>query len=588
MAPTTSNLIQPPQWGIAQSQYLNLWFIRLRWIACGVALLLIFLTIKVLHYLDEVVFWPLIGLVAVLAISNLIYLQLLRQGGQADRLKMIQIVGDLLILTAMLHFSGGIENPLSFVYLFHVILSGILLDKKRCYSVVALAFLFYTALAMCELSEVIPHYTLDIFPHKITQTEGHPPPDTPPDAHSHHAENGIHAAHYPIYVWSMSLLNLFISLLTAFFITNIMTQLRAEETKSREERQRLEHVLQSTGAGLLILDQSLQPIWYNEPVKQWLRLPGENGAIRGENFAEWINPQDGAVIKTLQDGRIRTEEREQVDEGGQKQYFQVTVAPLRDALGEIYQVVELIQDITEKKTLEAEMLHAAKMVTLGTMSAGIAHEVGNPLASISTRLQLMETENDPDFISRSLHLLKREISRIERIVRGISQFGRPSREGWGACQVNQILEETVEMLKYHKSAKICRIETQLQPKLPETLGVRDQLKQVFLNLGLNSLEAMPGGGKLRIVSLLQSGNLVVEFSDEGTGISEEVREKIFQPFFTTKEKGSGLGLFIVNHFVQAHGGEIQFDSHPGRGTRVKVLLPLRRSRQAFTSTRKAQ
>jgi signal transduction histidine kinase len=581
MAPTTSNLIQPPQWATTQSQNLNLWFIQLRWVACGVALLLIFLTIQVLHYLDEVVFWPLLGLVAVLAISNLIYLQLLRKGGQADRLKMIQIVGDLLILTAMLHFSGGIENPLSFVYLFHVMLSGILLDKKNCYSVVAIVFILYTGLALCELSEIIPHYTLDIFPHKVNT-------EFQSDAPTHHTENGIHAAHYPVYVWSMSLLNLFISLLTAFFVTNIMSQLRAEEAKSREERQRLEYVLQSTGAGLLILDKTLHPVWYNEPVKQWLKLPDENASIGGENFSQWIDPQDGAVIKTLRDGRIRTEEREQVDESGQKQYFQVTVAPLHDAQGEIYQVVELVQDITEKKNLEAEMLHAAKMVTLGTMSAGIAHEVGNPLASISTRLQLMETENDPDFISQSLHLLKREISRIERIVRGISQFGRPSREGWGTCQVNQILEETVEMLKYHKSAKICRIETRLQPGLPETLGVRDQLKQVFLNLGLNALEAMPGGGKLCISSSQKSGNLVVEFADEGTGISEEVCEKIFQPFFTTKEKGSGLGLFIVHHFVHAHGGEIQFDSQPGRGTRVKVLLPLRRSRQSITTTRKSK
>jgi signal transduction histidine kinase len=566
-------------WEFSKSQSLNLWFIRLRWLACGVAAVLVFVTIHVLHYLDNTVFWPLTGLILLLAMSNLYYLHLSRKGYRPDHLKMIQVIGDLLILTAMLHFSGGIENPLSFVYLFHVILSGILLNKKHCYTVVAIVFILYTGLALCELSEIIPHYTLDIFPHKINT-------ELQSEAHTHHSQSGIHAAHYPVYVWSMSLLNLFISLLTAFFVTNIMSQLRAEEAKSREERQRLEHVLQSTGAGLLILDQTLRPVWYNEPVKQWLKVSDKNGLIGDENILRWIDPQDGAVIKTLQDGRVRTEEREQVDESGQKQYFQVTVAPLRNEQGEIYQVVELVQDITEKKYLEAEMLHAAKMVTLGTMSAGIAHEVGNPLASISTRLQLMESENDPEFISRSIQLLKREINRIERIVRGISQFGRPVREGWGSCQINQILEETVEMLKYHKSAKICRIETNLQPGLPETLGVADQLKQVFLNLGLNALEAMPGGGKLRISSSQKSGNLVIEFADEGMGISEDMLEKIIQPFFTTKEKGSGLGLFIVHHFVQAHGGELKFETQPGSGTRVSVLLPLRRSRQSITTTGK--
>ena len=585
MKSATTNPIQPPQWGIAQSRQLNFWFIRLRWVACVVALVLIFLTIKVLHYLDEVVFWPLLALVGVLALSNLIYLRLARSSPRPDRLKMIQIVGDLLILTVMLHFSGGIENPLSFVYLFHVILSGILLDKKRCYTVVGLTFLLYTGLAVCELSEVIPHYTLDIFPHKVEGETQPAAPDVHEDEHTHHAGSGIHAAHYPIYVWSMSLLNLFISLLTAFFITNIMDQLRAEETKSREERQRLEHVLQSTGAGLLILDKSFRPIWFNEPVQHWLGLREENGVISGEKLAEWIQPQDSTAAKTLKDGQVRTEEREQVDATGQKQFFQVTIAPLRDATGEIYQVVELIQDVTEKKIMEAEMLHAAKMVTLGTMSAGIAHEVGNPLASINTRLELMETENDAEFTRRSIQLLKREIRRIERIVRGISQFGRPAREGWGVCQINQILEETAEMLRYHKSAKICRIETDLHEGLPETLGVRDQLKQVFLNLGLNALEAMPNGGTLHIRSSLQRGNLVVEFADEGTGIAREVQDKIFQPFFTTKEKGSGLGLFIVNHFVQAHGGDIRFDSQPGKGTRVKVWLPLRQSRQSIATAK---
>lgn len=287
-----SNPIHPPLWGVAQSQYLNLWFIRLRWIASGVALALVFLTIKVLHYMEEEVLWPLVGLIGLLAITNLVYLYLMRKGRHPDRLKLIQIVWDLFILTLMLHYSGGIENPLSFVYLFHVILSGILLNKKRCYGVVVLAFLLYSSLAMLELNEVVPHYTLDIFPHKIAQTDDMMATDDQHDEHDHHSENGIHAAHYPVYVWSMSLLTLFILLLTAYFITNIMTQLRAEETKSREERQRLEHVLQSTGAGLLILNESLKPIWFNEPAKNWLGLIEGNDGSKSAKLAAWLNDKE--------------------------------------------------------------------------------------------------------------------------------------------------------------------------------------------------------------------------------------------------------------------------------------------------------
>ncbi len=573
-----------------QSQDLNVWFIRLRWIACVVAFLLVIVTIKALHYLNESTFWPLIFLVILLALTNLAFTVMVKRQLYLDRLKEIQIISDLIILTAMLHYSGGIENPLSFIYLFHVILSGILLDKRKCYGVVALSFFLYGSLALCELSGVIPHYTLQIFPHSETEAEGRlsPAPHSPSESEQHdHAPSapngGLHAAHYPVYVWSMSFLTFFIMLLTAYFITNIMDRLRAEETRTREERQRLEHVLQATGAGLLILNRDLQPVWYNEPVKTWLNIDSGDSGNQTQIISEWIEGRDGPAAATLKNGTIRSVERERIDESGQKQFFQVTLAPLTDPQGEVYQVVELIQDISEKKIIEAEMLHAAKMVTLGTMSAGIAHEVGNPLASISTRLHLLNTERNESFITQSVNLLQREISRIERIVRGISQFGRPSQEGWTLCQVNQILRETIEMLKYHKAAKLLKIETDLFPNLPETLGVRDQLKQVFLNLGLNALEAIPGvsGGTLTIRSFAEKGTLKIEFTDEGSGIAEADQDKIFQPFFTTKEKGSGLGLFIVNHIVQAHSGQIGVKSKPSEGTQFIVNLPIHSPRQSL-------
>lgn len=571
----------------SQPQDVNLWFISLRWIACVVALLLVIITIEVLHYLNDSTFLPLMLLIVLLALTNLIYTFMVKRVFFLNRLKEIQIVSDLIILTLMLHYSGGIENPLSFVYLFHVILSGILLNKRKCYSVVALSFLLYGSLAVCELSGVIPHYTLQIFPHSETDERGHiiSAPQQESELHGHgSSENrGIHAAHYPVYVWSMSLLSFFVMLLTAYFITNIMDRLRAEERRTLEERQRLEHVLLATGAGLLIMDNNLQPVWYNEPVKAWLGFKSNDPSQQSEIILKWIDGNSGPAAQTLKDGDIRSIERERVDESGQKQFFQVTLAPLTDTQGHVHQVVELIQDVSEKKILEAEMLHAAKMVTLGTMSAGIAHEVGNPLASISARLHLLKTERDESFISQSVSLLQREIGRIERIVRGVSQFGRPSREGWALCQVNQILQETIDMLKYHKLAKLSVIKTESAPSLSETLGVRDQLKQVFLNLGLNALEAMPKGGNLTIRSFAEKGNLKVEFIDEGSGITEEDWEKIFQPFFTTKEKGSGLGLFIVNHIVQAHSGQITVKSKPGEGTQFIVSLPIHSPRRSSKS-----
>ncbi len=557
---------------ISQSISLNLWFIRLRWIACFVALVLVVLTVKVFHYLEDGNLLPLLLLIGLLAGTNLVYLYFIKKEIFTKHLKELQIVTDLLILTFLLHYSGGIENPLSFVFLFHVILSGILLEKKKSYMVVALAFLLYFSLAISELTNVVPHYTLKIFPH--TESEHDIRTIEESDEHKTSEHEAIHASHYPPYVWSSTVLNLFMMLLTAFFITTIMERLRSEERKTEEERQRLDHVLLATNAGLVILDKNLEIVWYNEPVKSLLSLYTVDNSLLPMKILSWIDEKEGPASETLKDGIIRSVEREKVDNNGQRQYFQVTIAPLTNDKGEVYQVVELIQDISQKKILEAEMLHTAKMVTLGTMAAGIAHEVGNPLASISTRLNLLETENDPSFISQSVKLLQREISRIDRIVRGISQFGRSPKEEWGICNVNQVLKETIEMLKYHKAAKACTIDFKLSSNLPDILGVSDQLKQVFLNIGLNSLEAMSEGGTLSITSVVEEGFLKIEFEDNGEGIKKEEMERIFQPFFTTKQKGSGLGLFIVNHFVQAHSGRLEVNSEYGKGTTIKVVLPV--------------
>jgi len=565
---------------ISQSLNLNLWYIRLRWIASIVAFALIIITVKVFHYLGDKNLLPLLMSVGILAVTNLMYLYFVKKKMFQKHLKEMQIVTDLLILTVMLHYSGGIENPLSFAYLFHVILSGILLEKKKSYLVVALSIILFTSLAVCELSEVFPHYKLDIFPHKDTE---HPSVQLHDNNHSGGEEEVLHAAHYPPYVWSITSLNLFLMLLTAYFITNIMERLRSEEHKSNEERQRLEHVLKATHAGLFILNKELDIVWFNEPVKTLLGMQSIDNSQLSKIIYNLIDKEEGPEQKTFLDGIVRSVEREKIDADGQKQYFQITVAPLLDANGKIYEIVELIQDISDKKILEAEMLHAAKMVSLGTIAAGIAHEVGNPLASIYTRLQLLESQRDTSFISQSVKLLQREISRIERIVKGISQFGRTSQESWALCRINQILTETLEILTYHKAAKFCNITTNLSAAIPNVLGVGDQLKQVFLNLGLNALEAMPNGGNLLINSFVDKGDLVIQFIDDGIGIEKEKLEKIFRPFYTTKEKGSGLGLFIVNHFILAHGGKIDIKSNPGKGTEISVYLPIHRPKR-FTKS----
>lgn len=221
------------------------------------------------------------------------------------------------------------------------------------------------------------------------------------------------------------------------------------------------------------------------------------------------------------------------------------------------------------------MLHSEKMALLGRMAAGIVHEIGNPLSSLSARLRLLERRREEEFVAESVRLLQGQIDRIQRIVRGVSQFTRSPKEAWAPCRVDEIMAEALEILRMDRKASGIRIEVDPGPGLPETVGVPDRLAQVFLNIGLNALEAMARGGQLSVRLAHRNGEIAVSFSDTGEGMPPEVRERIFDPFFTTKADGSGLGLFISYSIVNAHGGRIEVESRRGEGTTFTVFLPVR-------------
>lgn len=250
-------------------------------------------------------------------------------------------------------------------------------------------------------------------------------------------------------------------------------------------------------------------------------------------------------------------------------------------------------ELANRKLKEAqeELIRTEKLASIGRFAAGVAHEVGNPLGSILGYTNLlsrggMDKEEEREYLKK----IEKEIERINRIVRELLNYARPTKFEIKEVDVNEIVESTLSLLSYQKSFKHIQTKLELQPNLPRIQGDDSQISQVFMNIILNAVDAMPDGGTLKIkTDEVIAGNgfntkfsngehlIRTQISDTGTGIKQEDLKKIFDPFFTTKDpdKGTGLGLSVSLRIVESLGGEIQVESEYGKGSTFEVYFPVR-------------
>jgi signal transduction histidine kinase len=295
--------------------------------------------------------------------------------------------------------------------------------------------------------------------------------------------------------------------------------------------------------------------------------------------------------------------------GGQEFPFEASIASWSSAQGEF--VTAIVRDVGVRKQLEEttrqqemKLVQANKMTALGTLVSGVAHEINNPnqLVLFNSGL-LADTWRDAcilldahqrqegeftlaglpysemrDAASTLIGDLKEGALRIDRIVQDLKDFARPQRQGLPqAVEVNEVVERAVRLLAHLVRKRTTRFETQLAPRLPPVRGDAQQIEQVVVNLLVNALEALPDATRgVRVATRANgAGGVVLEVADDGVGIPPEHLERLCDPFFTTKQDsgGTGLGLSVTFSLVQAHGGRLDFESEPGRGTRALVTLP---------------
>jgi signal transduction histidine kinase len=244
----------------------------------------------------------------------------------------------------------------------------------------------------------------------------------------------------------------------------------------------------------------------------------------------------------------------------------------------------IMRDITESRRTAEKTIESERLNALTLLAAGVAHDLGNPLNSLNIHLQLMERQarklkgKERDELQHSIEICRGEINRLDSIVTQFLRAIRPSRPQLQPENINAIVEEAVRFFSAEIEARDIVVETELRSDLPLLQLDRGQMKQAFYNVIKNSFEAMKRRGILRIRTDLDESHVRVSFIDSGGGMSAETLSHVFEPYYTTKERGTGLGLLIVRRIVREHGGELAIESTEGKGLTLSIRLPLKEQR----------
>ncbi len=366
-----------------------------------------------------------------------------------------------------------------------------------------------------------------------------------------------------------------------------LTRQNAELSVALQElRAYYEDLLSSLQDGVIILDPAGRVVSLNQAAEELTGFSGSQIAGRpiGEVFPPPA-PLSSLVAKTADQGRSHADfDATLIRADGARLTLSAVASLVSNPRGESRGVVLVLRDLSRVRELEEQVRRSDRLAALGVLAAGVAHEVRNPLVGIRAAAQLMEGEpNFPPSLQEFTGIIIREVDRLNRLVGDLLAFAghRPLRIQ--PCNVNQVVEEALRLEECGLQTGGVTIVRRYDPEVPAVAGDPERLLQVFLNLIRNGAEAMAGGaGELQVRTRFervapQCGGrsaAVVEIGDRGPGIPPEVQAQLFNPFFTTKDGGTGLGLPISLRIVEEHGGAIEVQSQMGQGATFRALLPI--------------
>ena len=259
---------------------------------------------------------------------------------------------------------------------------------------------------------------------------------------------------------------------------------------------------------------------------------------------------------------------------GRLLYFRIYTYPIFNSHGSMTHVLVMRRDITERTHQEKHQQHTEKLSVIGEMSTYLAHEIRNPLFAIGGFTNsLLKSKNLTDDEKEKLHIISEETKRLDKMLKSILNFSRPSRTTDSTADLNKVMQETVDLMKIGYGKRGIRFLTYTYPNLPLINGEPEMVKQCLVNLIKNSMEAMPEGGDISLSTGTELDCVSITVADTGVGMDEKEMANIFSPFYSTKEQGCGLGLAMINKIVDEYGGKVELTSKLGEGTTITLCFP---------------
>ncbi len=337
----------------------------------------------------------------------------------------------------------------------------------------------------------------------------------------------------------------------------------------------MENIFNSLTEGILVLDFDNNPVYINKRLNEIMSID-INDLFSSFSF------YDKRLAYLILESKEEFKDEEIEIAEPRHCLLRISKLALLSAEAKSLGAIVIVDDVTQEKEAQEERASGERFATLSQLAAGVAHEVGNPLNALQIHLELFKKEikklpfKSQEKLMDFVKITKEEITRLDKIVNQFLEASRPSFLKLEEVKIENIVKELVTFLSPEFTKNNIEIKESYSPHIPSFLLDRNQIKQALLNIFKNSIEAMSEGGNIYVSTFLRGDRIEVVIKDEGVGIAENNLYRIFEPYFTTKKDGSGLGLMISYRIIKAHGGNIKFKSKLGKGTEITIILPFKR------------